>query len=91
LSNVAPYHSHHPSRIASAFDHEDWVFEWKADGWRCVAYVENGSCELVSRNGNVYKSFTRLTKELAKLPVKSAIIDDEVVCLDGEGKSVFLD
>jgi len=80
-----------PSRIGAPFDHDDWIFEWKADGWRCMAYVENDVCELVSRNGNVYKSFARLTKELAALPVKSAIIDAEVVVLDPEGKSVFHD
>jgi hypothetical protein len=28
---------------------------------------------------------------VAWLPMKNAIIDAEVVCLDGEGKSVFLD
>lgn len=80
-----------PSRIAAPFDHDDWCFEIKMDGWRCTAYVEDGMCELLSRNGNVYKSFARLTKEIATLPVKNAIIDSEVVCLDGEGKSVFLD
>jgi bifunctional non-homologous end joining protein LigD len=61
------------------------------DGWRCTAYVENGVCELVSRNGNVYKSFARLRKEIARLPLRNAILDAELVCLDSEGKSVFLD
>jgi bifunctional non-homologous end joining protein LigD len=80
-----------PPRIARPFDHNDWCFEIKMDCWRCKAYLENGKCELVSRNQNVYKSFARLTKELAKLPVKSAIIDAEIVCLDAQGRSVFLD
>jgi ATP-dependent DNA ligase len=31
-------HPLNPSRIASAFDHEDWVFELKHDGFRAVAY-----------------------------------------------------
>jgi hypothetical protein len=26
-----------PSRIAAAFDHPDWVFEQKHDGFRAVA------------------------------------------------------
>jgi bifunctional non-homologous end joining protein LigD len=80
-----------PSRIAAPFDHSDFLFELKMDGWRCVAYIESGACELVSRNRNTYKSFGRLTKALAELPVKNAIIDAEVVCLDQDGKSVFLD
>jgi hypothetical protein len=30
-----------PFRIASAFDHEDWLFELKHDGFRAVAYIES--------------------------------------------------
>ncbi len=88
LPRVTPIN---PKRLAAAFDHSDFIFELKMDGWRCVAYVEDGRCELVSRNRNTYKSFARLTKALAELPVKNAIIDAEVVCLDQDGKSVFLD
>src|ERR1700739_852431 len=65
--------------------------ELKMDGWRWVAYIEDGECEVVSRNGNVYKSFARLANEVATLPVKNAILDAEVVCLDDQGRSVFLD
>jgi bifunctional non-homologous end joining protein LigD len=46
-----------PSRIAAAFDDPDWVFELKHDGFRAVAYVESGSCQLVSRKDIIYKSF----------------------------------
>lgn len=80
-----------PVRIAAPFDREDWLFELKMDGWRCVAYVEDGACELVSRNGNVYKGFARLANEVATLPVKNAIVDAELVCIDDQGRSVFLD
>lgn len=61
------------------------------DGWRCLAYVENGVCRLISRKQNQFKSFAPLTAALAKLPVQNAIIDGEVVCLDAKGRSVFLD
>src|ERR1700740_2512577 len=61
------------------------------DGWRCLAYIENGTCKLISRKQNQFKSFGRLTAALAKLKVQNAIIDAEVVCLDAKGKSVFLD
>jgi bifunctional non-homologous end joining protein LigD len=62
-----------PSRIAAPFDHSNFVFELKHDGFRAVAYIEDGSCRLVSRKNVLYKSFTRLTSFLAKLPVKNAI------------------
>jgi bifunctional non-homologous end joining protein LigD len=61
------------------------------DGWRCLAYIENGACRLVSRKQNQFKSFGPLTAALARLPVQNAIIDGEVVCLDKGGRSVFLD
>jgi hypothetical protein len=56
-----------------------------------LAYIEDGVCRLISRKHNQYKSFRPLTAALAKLPIQNAIIDGEVVCLDANGKSVFLD
>jgi len=66
------------------------VYEIKMDGWRCLAYIENGVCRLISRKQNQFKSFSPLAASVAKLKVQNAIID-EVVCLDKDGKSVFLD
>jgi bifunctional non-homologous end joining protein LigD len=79
------------TRIAAPFDHSNFVFELKHDGFRGVAYIESGKCELVSRKTIVYKSFTRLASIMAKLPVKNAILDGELVCLDNDGRSIFLD
>jgi ATP-dependent DNA ligase len=56
-----------------------------------VAYIENGVCRLTSRKQNQFKSFGPLAAPMAKLRVKYAIIDGEGVCLDKDGKSVFLD
>ena len=78
-------------RIRAPFDHPEFVYELKMDGWRCLAYIENGVCRLISRKQNQYKSFGPLTAALAKLRAQNAIIDGEVVCLDAKGKSVFLD
>jgi bifunctional non-homologous end joining protein LigD len=80
-----------PKRIQAPFDHTEFVFELKMNGWRCLAYIEDRTCRLISRKQNQYKSFRPLTAALAKLPVQNAIIDGEVVCLDWKGKSVFLD
>jgi bifunctional non-homologous end joining protein LigD len=80
-----------PTRLAEPFDHSNFVFELKHDGFRAVAYIENGKRELVSRKNIVYKSFTRLASFMAKLPVKNAILDGELVCLDNDGRSIFLD
>jgi bifunctional non-homologous end joining protein LigD len=76
-----------PARISAAFDHEDWVFELKHDGFRAVAYVESGACQFVSRKNIVYKSFGSLAASLAGLKSHDAILDGEVVCLDNDGRS----
>jgi bifunctional non-homologous end joining protein LigD len=79
------------SRQREPFDHPDWIFELKHDGFRCLAYIADGSCQLISRRRNAYKSFASLRESLAKLRVKNAVLDGEIVCLDGNGKSIFKD
>jgi bifunctional non-homologous end joining protein LigD len=78
-----------PKRIADPFDHADWFFELKHDGFRALAYIENGTCRLISRKQIVYKSFTTLSAVLGKLPVANAILDGELVCLGADGRSQF--
>jgi ATP-dependent DNA ligase len=39
------------------FDHPDFIYEVKYDGFRALAYIEGGYCRLVSRKAHVYKSF----------------------------------
>ena len=81
----------HPMRlrlVGKPFDHPDYIFELKHDGFRAVAYMQNGECKLISRNLNNLR-FNSLKKELAKLPVGNAIIDGEIVCLDAQGVSQF--
>jgi bifunctional non-homologous end joining protein LigD len=78
------------SRRVEPFDHPDWIFELKQDGFRGVAYVSDGLCRLVSRKNNAYKSFAPLQAAFAKeLRVKDAILDGEIVCLDSNGRSLF--
>jgi hypothetical protein len=39
------------SRRPAPFDHPEWVFELKYDGFRSLAVIENGRCQLNSRSG----------------------------------------
>jgi|SRR6516162_3572672 len=81
----------HPMRlrlVGKPFDHPDYIFELKHDGFRAVAYMQNGECKLIPRNLNNLR-FNSLKKELAKLLVGKAIIDGEIVCLDAQGVSQF--
>ena len=45
---------------SEADDGPDWLFEVKYDGFRSLAYIENGTCKLVSRNEYDYKRFAEL-------------------------------
>lgn len=79
-----------PVRLPEPFDHPDWIFELKHDGFRAVAYVSNGECVLVSRTNYRYKSFTRLCSAIPKqLAVANAVLDGEIVTLDDDGRSQF--
>ena len=61
----------------------------KHDGFRALAHIWDGNCELISRKRNSYKSFQDLRDNLTKLKVQNAVLDDEIVCLDAEGRSIF--
>jgi ATP-dependent DNA ligase len=46
-----------PVRRRNIFDSPDWVYEVKHDGFRALAYLEDGQRRLVSRRGNAMKRF----------------------------------
>jgi bifunctional non-homologous end joining protein LigD len=78
--------------MVAPFDHPDWIFELKYDGFRARADVWNGKAELVSRRGNVYKSWTALREQLGRdLGDHQAVLDGELVVLDADGRSLFYD
>ena len=81
-----------PAKLARSlepFDDPDWLFELKHDGFRSLAYLEDGHCRLVSRRRNQYKSFETLRDVLARLKAHNAILDGEIVALDTSGVSQF--
>jgi len=72
------------------FSDPDWLFEIKWDGVRALARIENGALTLRSRNSI---DITKRYPELAFLPdalaARRAILDGEIVALDGQGHSSF--
>ncbi len=71
------------------FDHPDWIWEIKYDGFRALACMESGESRLVSRKGIVYKSFRNLTAAIGRLYDHDVILDGEIVCLDSAGCPQF--
>ena len=72
------------------FDDPNWLFEIKWDGYRAVAFIEDGKLRLMSRTQN---DLTAQFSELKDLPkyvkAKNAILDGEIVALDADGRSSF--
>jgi bifunctional non-homologous end joining protein LigD len=83
----------HPMLATSVdkpFDGTEWLFEIKWDGYRAVAFIENGKVRLVSRNQNELTARYPELKDLARsVKAKTAILDGEVVALDEEGRASF--
>jgi bifunctional non-homologous end joining protein LigD len=77
---------------SSAFDHDDFIFEPKYHGFRALAFIENGKCEVVSRKGVAYKRFADLRHALPNdFNCDNAIVDGELVVLDDQGHSLFME
>ncbi|MBX9678779.1 MAG: DNA ligase D [Gemmataceae bacterium] len=73
----------------AAFDREGWIFEIKWDGYRAIAFVEEGSCRLVSRNQLAFgPHFNLVGDELAKLK-HDVVLDGELVVVGPDGKPSF--
>jgi bifunctional non-homologous end joining protein LigD len=79
-------------RIPEPFDHPDWLFEIKHDGFRALAIIEGHTCRLVSRHGHVFAKFGLLSEEIAhSVKTMRAVLDGEIVCLGPDGRSRFYD
>ncbi len=76
--------------VPEPFDSPDYVFELMWGGLRAVAYVRDGVVRLRARNG---RDLTPYFPELMCIPDRlrahDAILDGEIVAIDGEGHPVF--
>jgi bifunctional non-homologous end joining protein LigD len=80
------------TRRPRPFNDSQWLFELKYDGFRALAYLDNGRCRLVSRNGHAFGSFAELASSITTLAdVTTAIFDGEIVCVDAKGRPRFND
>ncbi len=64
---------------------EDYVYEVKLDGFRCLAFVDGDEIFLQSRNG---KTLGRYFPELV-LPAGRYVLDGEIVVRDADGREDF--
>jgi len=63
-----------------------WVYEIKLDGYRILARCEDSKVLLFTRNENDWTAkMQSLSREVSKLPIKSAWLDGEVVVMGANG------
>ncbi|MEC5199441.1 bifunctional non-homologous end joining protein LigD [Arthrobacter sp. PL16] len=71
-------------------DPDQWAYEMKWDGVRCIAVVKDGMVTLASRNGidttPTYPEFADLGNLLS---AGSAVLDGEIVALNAKGRPDF--
>jgi len=77
--------------VDKPFTSHEWLYEIKWDGYRALAFVEDGKARLVSRNQNdLTQAFAELAEELpGRVRARRALIDGEIVALDERGRSSF--
>lgn len=71
-------------------DERNWAYEMKYDGFRAVTAIVNGEVAMWSRNQlDLEPRFPHIAKALAKLKVKEAVVDGEIVAMDEKGVPRF--
>lgn len=69
---------------------DDWLHELKFDGYRLLAFIDNGEVRLVTRNGNDWTDrFRTIATDLQNLPLMQGLLDGEIVSINKAGISDF--
>ena len=69
------------ARQDEAFDHPDWIYELKMDGFRCLAYMDNTGVDFRNkRNMQMASRFPELSEIYRNVSGK-CILDGEIVVL----------
>jgi bifunctional non-homologous end joining protein LigD len=67
-----------------------YAYEPKVDGYRALAFIENGSVRLQSRRGqDLTPAFPELVADLAAQAVGGMVLDGEIAALAADGRPSF--
>ena len=67
-----------------------WISEIKFDGYRMLCRKQDGHVALITRNGLDWTArVPSLARAVAALPVRTTMLDGELVALDRQGRSSF--
>lgn len=71
-------------------DGDGWIHEIKFDGYRIIAVVKSGKVTLWTRNQKDWThKYQRIAGAVAELELGEAVLDGELVALDGNGDAAF--
>src|SRR5215469_9322207 len=73
------------------FDHDDFIFELKYDGFRALAHINSGRCRLISRNHHEFTTFPELCFAIGRALPGQLVLDGEIVYLGKDGCPRFYD
>jgi bifunctional non-homologous end joining protein LigD len=81
----------HAQSADAPFNHVDWMWEPKLDGYRVLAFIDRGNVTLRSRRGGLELTadFPLLCAELGQQNVDTMILDGEIVAFGADGKPSF--
>jgi DNA ligase D-like protein (predicted ligase) len=76
--------------VLEPFHKPGWVYEEKYDGDRILAYKEGPRIQLLTRNAkDRTTSFPDIAAAIGELPVRTLLLDGEVIAVDSDGVSRF--
>lgn len=77
--------------VNEPFDDPDWLFEVKWDGYRALAFINDGKADLLSRNNKSFNDkFYPIVKALESWNF-NAVLDGEILVVNKKGISNFGD
>ena len=77
--------------VDGVFSSSGWLFEPKLDGFRALAFLQDGNVRLISRTGkDMTRNFRGIADDLSVLPHREMILDGEIVALGEDGLPDFV-
>lgn len=79
-----------PTLVRAAPEGSEWLHESKFDGYRVQCRIDGDDVTWLTRRGHDWTDrFASLTPAVLRLGARSALLDGEIVVLDGEGSGSF--
>jgi bifunctional non-homologous end joining protein LigD len=79
-----------PTLTRAVFQHADWLYEPKFDGYRVLAFINGGEVRLWSRGGQDYSGrYPEIVSALHKQRAQHVVLDGEIVALAPDGRLSF--